>query len=65
MLHGKQDLDKDPVAQQSSILEQVPIIDIAELRVDASAAGARCAVDSIAEACGSWGFFQVINHGIS
>ena len=65
MLHGKQDLDKDPVAQQSSILEQVPIIDIAELRVDSSSAAARSAVDSIAEACGSWGFFQVTNHGIS
>jgi isopenicillin N synthase-like dioxygenase len=65
MLHGKQDLDKDPVAQQSSILEQVPIIDIAELRVDSSATQARPAVDQIAEACSSWGFFQVINHGIA
>ena len=65
MLHGKQDLDKDPVAQQSSILEQVPIIDIADLRIDSGAAAARTAVDSIAEACGSWGFFQVTNHGIS
>jgi isopenicillin N synthase-like dioxygenase len=65
MLHGKQDLDKDPVAQQSSILDQVPIIDIADLRADSSAAAARTAVDSIAEACGSWGFFQVTNHGIS
>ena len=65
MLHGKQDLDKDPVAQQSSILDQVPIIDIADLRADSSAVAARTAVDSIAEACGSWGFFQVTNHGIS
>ena len=65
MLHGKQDLDKDPVAQQSTVLEQVPIIDITELRVDSAAPQARSAVDSIAEACGSWGFFQVTNHGIS
>ncbi|MDB4582992.1 hypothetical protein N9164_07565 [Draconibacterium sp.] len=65
MLHGKQDLDKDPVAQQSTVLEQVPIIDITELRVDSAAPQARPAVDSIAEACGSWGFFQVTNHGIS
>ena len=65
MLHGKQDLDKDPVAQQSTILEQVPIIDITELRVDSAAPQARPAVDRIAEACGSWGFFQVTNHGIS
>ena len=40
MLHGKQDLDKDPVAKQSSILDQVPIIDIADLRADCSAAAA-------------------------
>jgi isopenicillin N synthase-like dioxygenase len=65
MSHGKQDLDQDPVAQQSTILEQVPIIDIAELQVDSAAPQARPAVDSIAEACGSWGFFQVTNHGIS
>ena len=65
MLHGKQDLDKDPVAQQSTILEQVPVIDIAELRVDSAASAARPAVDQIAEACSSWGFFQVTNHGIA
>ena len=65
MSHDKQDLDKDPVAQQSSILEQVPIIDIAELRVDSAASAARAAVDQIAEACSSWGFFQVTNHGIA
>ena len=65
MLHDKQDLDKDPVAQQSTMLEQVPIIDIAELRVDSAASAARTAVDQIAEACSSWGFFQVINHGIA
>ena len=65
MPHDKQDLDKDPVAQQSTVLEQVPIIDIAELRVDSAASAARPAVDQIAEACSSWGFFQVTNHGIA
>lgn len=64
MLHGLQDLDKDPVAQQSSVLDQVPIIDIAELRVDSAAPAARGAVEQIAAACSSWGFFQVTNHGI-
>ena len=64
MLHGKQDLDKDPVAQQSSIMDQVPIIDIGELRADSAASAARPAIDGIAEACSSWGFFQVTNHGI-
>ena len=65
MLHGIQDLDKDPVAPQSTVLEQVPVIDIAELRIDSSAAAASPAVAQIADACSSWGFFQVTNHGIS
>lgn len=64
MLHGIQDLDRDPVARQSTVLDQVPIIDISELLRDSSAAAARPAVDSIAEACSSWGFFQVTHHGI-
>ena len=65
MLHGKQDFDKDPVAQQSTMIEQVPIIDIADLRVDSAASAARTAVDQIAEACSSWGIFQITNHGIA
>jgi hypothetical protein len=36
MVHGKKDYDKDPVAQQSSILEQVPVIDISKLMVDSN-----------------------------
>jgi len=64
MLHGIQDLDRDPVAKQSSVLDQVPIIDISELLVDSAAPAAKTAVDSIAEACSSWGFFQITNHGI-
>ena len=65
MLHGVQDLDKDPVAQQSSVLEQVPVIDISALRADSGSPAARPAVEQIAEACRSWGFFQVTNHGIA
>jgi len=64
MLHGIQDLDRDPVAKQSSVLDQVPIIDISELLVDSAAPAAKAAVDSIADACSSWGFFQITNHGI-
>ncbi len=59
------DLDKQPVAEQGSIDEQVPIIDIADLLHDSSSAVTRVAVDEIAQACRIWGFFQVINHGIS
>ncbi|MBT8434141.1 MAG: 2-oxoglutarate and iron-dependent oxygenase domain-containing protein, partial [Gammaproteobacteria bacterium] len=65
MIHGKQDFDKDPVAHQASIEDQVPIIDIAELLVDSNSSAARESVDKIASACSSWGFFQVINHGIA
>jgi len=54
-----------PVAEQSSILEQVPIIDVAQLFRDISASAASDAIDQIAQACKTWGFFQVINHGIS
>ena len=54
-----------PVAEQSSILEQVPIIDVARLFDDISGSAASDAIDQIAQACKTWGFFQVINHGIS
>ena len=53
-----------PVAEQSSILEQVPIIDVAQLFHDISSSGASDAIDQIAQACKTWGFFQVVNHGI-
>jgi isopenicillin N synthase-like dioxygenase len=65
MLHGIQDLDRQPVAEQSSIVEQVPIIDVAEVFQDSSSNAALRAIDQIAEACKTWGFFQVVNHGIS
>ena len=65
MIHGKQDFDKDPVAHQASIADQVPIIDIAELLVDSNSGAARDSIDKIASACSSWGFFQVINHGLT
>jgi isopenicillin N synthase-like dioxygenase len=59
-----EDLDRMPVAEQSSILEQVPIIDVAQLFHDISSSGASDAIDQIAQACKTWGFFQVVNHGI-
>ena len=60
-----QDLDKCPVAQQTSVIEQVPIIDIGELVEDASSSAAESAVSQIANACQTWGFFQITNHGIT
>ena len=60
-----QDIDQHPVAEQCSILDQVPIIDVEDLFADSSSGAAREAIDRIASACQTWGFFQVVNHGIS
>ena len=60
-----QDLDQHPVAAQVSIAEQVPVIDVAEVFADSSSNAAVSAIDQIAEACQTWGFFQVVNHDIS
>jgi isopenicillin N synthase-like dioxygenase len=61
---NNQDIDKHPVAEQDSIDEQVPIIDIAGLVSDSSSAAAAPAIKNIAQACQDWGFFQIANHGI-
>jgi len=53
-----------PVAEQTSALDQVPIIDVGEVFADSSSNAAVQAIDQIAEACKTWGFFQVVNHGI-
>lgn len=60
-----QDLDQHPVAVQGAVEEQVPVIDVADLMLDSSSVSSVEAIDQIAMACRSWGFFQVINHGIS
>ena len=59
-----QDIDQHPVAEQTSVLEQVPIIDVADLFADSAGSAAQGAIDEMARACRSWGFFQVVNHGI-
>ena len=64
MSFEKQDLDKQPIAEQGSIDDQVPIIDIADLVSDSSSITAKPAIKEIALACQEWGFFQIINHGI-
>lgn len=58
-----QDLDKHPIAEQTSVSGQVPVIDITRLLDDSSPSGGS-AIDEIASACKTWGFFQVVNHGI-
>lgn len=58
------DIDRRPVATQNPLQEQVPVIDIAGLLHDASGSEAVDAIDRVAEACKTWGFFQVVNHGV-
>ena len=57
------DIDIDKAPRAPGHLEGVPVIDVAELRSgvrDPAAASIR----EIADACRSWGFFQVVGHGI-
>ena len=58
-------LDRHPVAGEMSVEQQVPVIDISDLLIDSSSEAARASIDQIANACQDWGFFQVVNHGIS
>jgi hypothetical protein len=62
-----QDLDQHPVANDRNLLGEVPVIDVASLfcATDAGVIAARPVVDDIARACRDWGFFQVVNHGVS
>jgi isopenicillin N synthase-like dioxygenase len=65
MLHGIQDIDQQPVAEQNSMKEQIPVIDVADVFHDSSSNAAMAAIDQIAQACKTWGFFQIVNHGIT
>jgi isopenicillin N synthase-like dioxygenase len=58
-------LDQCPVANSNEIGAAVPIIDFAAVAADANGADARVAIAAIARACREWGFFQIVNHGIS
>lgn len=65
MAELQDDLDQYPTAESGDLVEQVPVIDVSEVVNDSSSAAARDAIDQIAAACREWGFFQVINHGVS
>ncbi|MEM7562801.1 MAG: 2OG-Fe(II) oxygenase family protein [Pseudomonadota bacterium] len=63
--HTIQDLDQHPVAAPGAVEKQVPVIDVADLIHDSASSASREAIDQIADACRTWGFFQVVNHGIA
>ena len=65
MLSEAQNIDLHPVADASRVVEQVPVIDIGELIRDSESVAARPAIEQIAEACRTWGFFQIVNHGVT
>ena len=58
------DLDKQGTDPSARLSESVPIIDISDLADGVGASGDR-SIREIAGAAQNWGFFQVINHGIS
>jgi len=55
-----QDLDKHPIAETAEFSASVPVIDVGGSRGDPD----KGTIKEIAEACGDWGFFQVVNHGV-
>ena len=59
------DLDLQPLAASRAVSDSIPVIDIAGIRRNPSGEGAEDAVQAVAKACREWGFFQVVNHGIS
>ncbi len=65
MPEPQEDLDQYPIAESGALIEQVPVIDVSAIIRNASAPEAREAIDKIAAACKEWGFFQVVNHGVS
>ena len=58
------DLDSDAMDPTGSLGQSVPVIDISDLANGVGESGNR-SIDEIASAARTWGFFQVVNHGIS
>ena len=56
-----QDLDAHPVATATDLGSCVPVIDVGGLQAGTTSD----AIEEVAQACREWGFFQIVNHGIS
>jgi isopenicillin N synthase-like dioxygenase len=59
------DLDQHPVAPVSALVDTVPVVDIGGLMHGKHIDPDDPAVQQIADAARRWGFFQVVNHGVS
>lgn len=56
-----EDLDQHPLAQAAALADSVPIIDFQML---ANGLATEQAVQEIAQGARTWGFFQIVNHGV-
>lgn len=63
-LSNPENIDLHPIADTTDMIDQVPIIDIGGLVGDGNSTTACEADEKIAAASTSWGFFQVVNHGV-
>jgi isopenicillin N synthase-like dioxygenase len=58
------DLDLHPVAEVSTVVDTVPVIDIGGLIHNGHIDPRHGAVQQIADAARRWGFFQIVNHEV-
>ena len=61
----KGDLDKYPTSDSTDLARQIPVVDISTVVSDSASTAAEPAIVQIASACKEWGFFQIINHGVT
>jgi isopenicillin N synthase-like dioxygenase len=59
------DIDRHPIANSVEFGSAVPVIDIGALVGPSDEQASALVVQEIAQACRDWGFFQVVNHGVS
>lgn len=57
-------IESSPAAAASDVSEQIPVIDLQNF-FSQDAALREAALAQISSACRDWGFFQVVNHGVS